>query len=356
MMLGMGPVLSPEINEGEVIFRVLAPNAQKVTINGSWMDDERGQECMVKGDDGIWSIRISKPYPEIHTYNFNIDGLTITDPSNFLQIRDMFNFKSVFYIRGKEVEAYDYASKQHGKLVKDWYNSTAYGMQRRMSIYIPYGYEKENKDYPVLYLQHGGGGDEDAWVTQGRVCEIMDYLIEKKFCEPMIVVMPNSLPLVAAACEVTLPDEWIEDRRAESYLEGYTYVESIYSDIIPYIESNYKAKRQKSARAIAGLSMGGIYTMNVTQQKPELFDYIGIMSMGTIPTKNAIDQLTPIKKSGYKLYWIGCGKSDVAYQNAIRLMEGLDEMEMKYTYYGNVAGHTWDTWRKCLLEFAPLLF
>lgn len=352
---GMMSVVSPEVKGDSVTFRVLAPNAQKVTMNGSWMGFMQ-QEAMVKESKGIWSVTVDKPYPDIHTYTFNIDGLTIPDPNNFLQMRDVRAFKSVLYVRGGKSDAYDCTAKHHGKLIKAWYNSTAYGIQRRISIYTPYGYDEGKEEYPVLYLQHGGGGDEDAWPTQGRACEIMDYMIENNLCKPMIVVMPNSMPIIPASSEVVLPDKWIEDMSSKDFMEGLCYVKSIYTDIIPYVESNYRVKKEKSARAIAGLSMGGIYTLNVTQQKPELFDYIGVLSMGTTPDKKAIEQLTPVKDAGYKLYWVGCGKTDMAYSNAVRLMEGLDQMKMPYTYYGEVGGHSWDSWRKCLLEFAPKLF
>lgn len=352
---GMMNVISPQIKGDSVTFNVLAPNAQKVTISGSWMGFTK-QEVMQKGDKGVWSITVIKPYSDIHTYTFNIDGLTIPDPNNFLQMRDVRTFKSILYIRGGKADAYDCTAKHHGKLTKAWYNSTAYGIQRRISIYTPFGYEESNEEYPVLYLQHGGGGDEDAWPIQGRACEIMDYMIENGLCKPMIVVMPNSMPVIPASSEVVLPDKWIEDMSSKDFMEGLCYVKSIYTDIIPYVESNYRVGKNKSARAIAGLSMGGIYTLNVTQQKPDLFDYIGVLSMGTTPEKKAIEQLTPIKNAGYKLYWIGCGKTDMAYPNAVRLMKGLDQMKMAYTYYGEVGGHSWDTWRKCLLEFAPKLF
>lgn len=353
--LGMMNVISPEVKGDSVTFRILAPHAQAVTVNGSWMGFMQ-QTAMQRNDKGIWSVTVVKPYPDIHTYTFNIDGLTIPDPCNFLQMRDVRVFKSVLYVRGEKVQAYDSTAKYHGKLTKAWYNSTAYGIQRRISIYTPYGYEESKEEYPVLYLQHGGGGDEDAWPTQGRACEIMDYMIENNLCKPMIVVMPNSMPVIPASSEVTLPDKWIEDMSTKDFMEGLCYVKSIYTDIIPYIETNYRVKKDKSARAIAGLSMGGIYTLNVTQQKPELFDYIGILSMGTTPDKNAIEQLTPVKNAGYKLYWVGCGKTDIAYQNALRLMDGLQRMKMPYIYYSEVGGHSWDTWRKCLLEFAPKLF
>lgn len=349
------PIVSPEFGDGTITFRLKSPYAQKVTFNGSWMSMFESKE-MKKTEKGIWELTIPTPAPELYQYTFNVDGVSIPDPNNFNQVRDGAGYRTFLFVRGDKVKPYDLTATKHGKLEKVWYNSSVYGKQRRISVYLPHGYEKSKEIYPVFYLQHGGGGDEEAWPTLGRACEIMDYMIENGLCKPMIVVMPNCNPEVAAASEVAMPTKWPENMQDPNFMEGISYVKSIYTDIIPFVESTYKVKTGKANRAIAGLSMGGIYTLNVTQQRPDLFDYIGVLSMGTTPEKKAIDQLTPIKNAGYKLYFVGCGKSDIAYGNVERLLAGLNELKMPYVNYDDVPGHQWETWRKCLLKFAPMLF
>jgi enterochelin esterase family protein len=229
-----------------------------------------------------------------------------------------------------------------------------------MYIYTPAGYGESNKRYPVLYLQHGGGGDEDAWTSLGRACQIMDNLIAQGRAEPMIVVMPNASPNQLASPDVLDPIATStimqQDMESEEFHSGGNYVKDLIEDIIPYVESHYNVNKNKNARALAGLSMGGIYTLYTTARYPNLFGYIGVLSMGFTPDRDPVAELTPVKNAGYKLYWVGCGMSDMAWDNTERLLNALDQMRMEYTYFGDVGGHNWDTWRVCLKQMAPLLF
>ncbi|MCQ2148304.1 MAG: esterase [Bacteroidales bacterium] len=355
---GFKQLHSPEITADSLIFTVIAPNAQNVRIQGDWMQGWGG-EAMTKGADGKWYYRTAKPSPEIYMYNVSIDGQSSIDPTNFRIFRDGQSVKSLLYIQGDK-EPYvaydDRSSTQKGQIVKRWYNSTAHGYARRLTVYLPYGYDQGKQKYPVLYLQHGGGGDEDCWTVMGRVAQIMDYLIEKGKAKPMIIVMPNGMPIHEASADVMMPEQWVEDMASSDFMDGTNHVKSLYADIIPFIEKNYRVVAKKSHRAVAGLSMGGIYTEQITKQHPEMFDYIGVLSMGLTPQMAPEEFLGPVKNAGYKLYWIGCGKTDMAYSNAERSMKALDQMGMKYEYFGELGGHSWDTWRKCLFEFAPKLF
>ncbi len=349
---------SPIITKDSVTFFVNAPSAQTVSIQGDWMSGWGGEK-MTKEADGKWYYRMATPKSEIYMYSVIIDGVNQPDPSNFRIFRDGQSVKSLMFIRGDK-EPYvaydDNASSQKGQIVKRWYNSSVNGYNRRVSIYLPYGYDQGNRKYPVLYLMHGGGGDEDCWSVMGRVSQIMDYLIEKGKAQPMIIVMPNGMPVHEASADVTIPTEWIEDMRSEEFSQGTSFVKSIYTDLVPFVDKNYRTIADKAHRAVAGLSMGGIYTEQVTRQRPDLFDYIGVLSMGLTPDMKPEEFLGPVKKSGYKLYWIGCGKADMAYSNAERSFKALQDMGMPYTHFGEVGGHSWDTWRKCLFEMAPLLF
>ena len=353
---------SPTVTADSVIFDVTMPNAKSVSLAGEWMEgmDAYKGKPMQKGSDGKWYYRIAKPKGEIYMYSINVDGTQMPDPANFLVYRDGQSPRSLLYIRSNEepfVSYDDRASKNKGQIVKRWYMSTPHGYQRRLTVYLPYGYDQGTKRYPVLYLQHGGGGDEDAWASIGRCAQIMDYLIEKGKAEPMIIVMPNGMPVNEASADVMMPNVWVEDMQSRDFMEGTNYVKSIYTDIIPFIDSHYRTIADKAHRAIAGLSMGGIYTEQVTRQHPELFDYIGELSMGLTPDMPAEEFLGPVKKAGYKLYYVGCGKTDIAWQNAERTMEGLKKLDMPYVYFDkDLGGHCWATWRKCLFDFSQRLF
>ncbi|WP_303921386.1 esterase [Draconibacterium sediminis] len=364
-------LVSPEIDGNNVTIRFRAPKAIKVELNGDFLPaKEVGTPMgnmllpapveMKEGEDGVWEYTAKYVMPDFYTYTISVDGIKMLDPNNLKVIRDGQNTTNMFIVPGEKSNAFLEASDHKGTLSKVWYPSKAFGVERRMSVYTPYGYGETNKKYPVFYLQHGGGGDEDAWPTLGRACQILDNLIAQGKAEPMIVVMPNADPNSLAAPDIMdpLPGPSIFSLGMESdeLHSGGAYTKDLVEDIIPYIESHYQVIKKKESRAIAGLSMGGIYTLYTTARNPELFNYIGVLSMGFTPGRDAKAELKPVKDAGYKLYWVGCGESDMAWANAERLLKGLDEMDMEHTYFGEVGGHNWDTWRVCLKEIAPLLF
>ena len=192
---GGGRVVSPEIQNDSVTFRFRADYATYVRLSTSWtrpMD-------MVRGANNVWEVKIPCPRPEIYTYNFVVDGVSVNDPQNILVQRDGTRFLSMVIIPGERSENYVEAN-QRGTVSHPWYDSKILGSNRRLTVYTPYGYEANpKKKYPVLYLLHGAGGDEEAWTSMGRTAEILDNLIEKGLAEPMIVVMPNGNPGQQAA-------------------------------------------------------------------------------------------------------------------------------------------------------------
>ena len=348
------PVISPEIGENAVTFRISAPNAKLVRLYGSWMADYSSSVNMLKDENGVWSVSIQKPAPELYTYNFIVDGFNINDANNIFMQRDGTRYLSVLLIPGELTENYFEATKR-GNLSKVWYDSPTIGLTRRMFVYTPYGYETSGESYPVLYLLHGGGGDEDAWSTMGRARQILDNLIEKGLAKPMICVMPNGNPGQQAA-QTQLLEEKAYDRRDPN--NANLYVNSIVKDIIPYVESHYRVIAKPEARAVSGLSMGGGHTTAVTVNFPGTFHYILPLSSGMRGEPDVIDpQLQKIKEAGYKLYWIGCGKDDyLAYQSSINLDEALTRNGMEHTFFVTEGGHTWANWRIYLNTFAQLLF
>ncbi len=346
-------IVSPQIGEKTVTFRIRAPQAKLVRLYGSWMQASNSSVNMVKDTSGVWSVSVAKPAPELYTYNFIVDGLNVNDVSNVFLQRDGTRYLSVLLIPG-DVTANYFEANNRGNLRKVWYDSPTIGKNRRMYVYTPYGYESGTDKYPVLYLLHGGGGDEDAWSTMGRACQILDNLIEKKLAVPMICVMPNGNPGQEAARTAML-QETTFDRTDPKYAN--LYINSIVKDIIPYIEKNFRVIASPDARAVAGLSMGGGHTLSVTNEYPGTFGYICPLSIGIAANQADIDaKLQAVKKAGYKLYWLGCGSEDFLFESAKNLDAALTRNGLEHTFYVTPGGHTWANWRVYLNTFAQLLF
>ena len=350
---GRKPIVSPEVKADSVTFRLKAEYATDVKMYGSWMPGYFDKIDLKRGPEYVWEVTIPAPAPEIYTYNFFVDGVAVSDPNNVLMQRDGTRYLSMLLVDGERSENYKEAN-QRGSVSHVWYDSELLGINRRMTVYTPYGYETSKKTkYPVLYLLHGGGGDEEAWTSMGRTAQILDNLIEKGLAKPMIVVMPNGNPGQQAACTLNLPAKDIS-YRDPAYANSY--VTSLVKEIIPFIEKNYRAIPKKEARAIAGLSMGGGHTTSATMLFPGVFDYICPMSCGMRDGENVDAQMQAIKKAGYKLYWIGCGTEDFAWPGTEVMVEILKRNNMEYTLFASDGGHVWYNWRYYLNTFAQLLF
>jgi enterochelin esterase family protein len=365
-----GPrIISPEIHpDNTVTFRLIAPQATRVTISGEWMTGFGASEELIKNDTGLWSLTLGPLKPEFYGYTFNVDGVQVLDPANALIKRDGTRNASILLVTaGNESDLYAVQNVPHGTLSKVWYDSPTLKMTRRMYVYTPPGYENNEKSYPVFYLFHGAGGDEDAWTTLGLAPRILDNLIAQGKAKPMIVVMTNGNPFIAAAPgeapEIPVPDE--QAAAGPGNMGSGLFEESLVKDVVPFIENHYRVIANKDNRAIAGLSMGGMQTQNITNNNPEMFSYIGIMSMGLM-SRRAMgmedtgpdfgEKLEGLKKSGVKLYWIGCGKEDFLYASVQTLRDTLDTHDFSYIYRESTGGHTWTNWRIYLSELAPLLF
>jgi enterochelin esterase family protein len=233
-----------------------------------------------------------------------------------------------------------------------------------MFIYTPPGYEKDKKSYPVLYLLHGGGGDEEVWLSRGRANYILDNLIAAGKAVPMIVVITNGNPSTPGA-PLDRPLAIQPATQGIASMASGKFEESLVKDVVPYVEKNYRIIKDADHRAITGFSMGGFQTQNITNSHPGMFQYIGIMSMGLFSSarpemkynrEEHVKQLEALKRSNPKVYWIGMGKDDFLYQSVLKLKALYDEVGFKYTYRENQGRHDWNSWRLYLSEFAPLLF
>ena len=351
---GQKPVISPEVQNDSVTFRLKADYATVVKLSGSWMPNPWGGTLdLTRGENNVWEVTIPLPEPEIYTYNFVADGVSVNDPQNVMVQRDGSRYLSMLLVDGERTENYK-AAEQRGTISHPWYDSEILGINRRLTVYTPYGYEKNTKTkYPVLYLLHGAGGDEEAWSSMGRTAQILDNLIAKGLAKPMIVVMPNGNPNQQAAQTFGLPTteyDWRDPANRN------LYVQSLVEEIVPFIEKNYRTVAKKSHRAIAGLSMGGGHTIAASGMYPNVFDYICPLSMGANKSEELSAQLQGIKKAGYKLYWLACGNTDFLFEQANQLDEALTENGLEHTYYVSEGGHVWANWRLYLNTFAPLLF
>ena len=351
---GQKPVVSPEIQNDSVTFRLKADYATVVKLSGSWMPNPWGGTVdMTRGENNVWEVTIPLPEPEIYTYNFVADGVSVNDPQNVMVQRDGSRYLSMLLVDGERTENYK-SAEQRGTISHPWYDSKILGINRRLTVYTPYGYEANPKaKYPVLYLLHGAGGDEEAWSSMGRTAQILDNLIAKGLAKPMIVVMPNGNPNQQAAQTFGLPTTEMDWRNPDN---RNNYVRSLVEEIVPFIEKNYRTVAKKSHRAIAGLSMGGGHTIAASGMYPDAFDYICPLSMGAQRTPELDAQLQGIKKSGYKLYWLACGNTDFLFENANELDAALTANGLEHTYFVSEGGHVWANWRLYLNTFAPLLF
>lgn len=367
-------IISPEVNDdNSVTFRVNAPDAKMVMVTGDFLPtvkietpmgemDGPGKAALARGDKGIWSFTSQHLSPELYSYSFIIDSLTTTDPNNPFLNRDVATVTNVFIVGGGQAALYKVNDIPHGSVTYRWYDSPGLGMDRRITIYTPPGYETSNEKYPVLYLLHGAGGDEEAWITLGRTAQIMDNLISQGKTKPMIVVMPNGNVIQDAAPGEGHGGYYKPQFMIAKTMDG-TY-EANFSDIIAFVESNYRVNANKASRAIAGLSMGGFHSLHVSRYYPDVFDYIGLFSAAIMSREDAtgkvysnIDEtLKKQMENGYKLYWIAIGKDDFLYNANKEFREKLDSMGMKYTYKETSGGHIWRNWRIYLSDFVPLLF
>lgn len=357
---------SPEISDDRTVtFRVEAPNASEVKISGDWMPAEGwtpGAKNMTKGEKGVWTYTSEPLESELYSYVFIIDGFRTVDPNNVFIVRDVGSVMNIFIVGGGKGDLYKTHDVVHGTVARRWYDSSCLGRDRRLTIYTPPGYENSDREYPVLYLLHGAGGDEEAWITLGRTAQVMDNLIAQGKAAPMIVVMPNGNVIQEAA-----PGEGSEGFYKPQFMVPNTMdgqYEACFTDIIQFVESNYRVKPGKANRAIAGLSMGGFHSLHISRYYPDTFDYIGLFSAAILPSQNASHEvyqdidgtLQKQKENGYKLYWIGMGKTDFLYQSCVEYRSILDGIGMEYVYRESDGGHTWKNWRVYLGEFVDLLF
>jgi len=328
---------------------------------------------LTKRDDGVWEVTVGPVEAGAYRYNFNVDGVATIDPRNPAVSESNNNVWSLVCVPGSEV--FDTKDVQHGAVAAVTYRSTALGRFRRMHIYTPPGYESAGGRYPVFYLLHGAGDNDDAWSSVGRAGFILDNLIAAKKARPMIVVMPAGhtsrgpgRPLGRAATE--------------------EFVNDFVKDVMPYVETHYRVLKDRANTAIAGLSMGGGQTLQVAIPRLARFGYIGVFSSGLIggfpelagrggrgaatpsgaaagpPPPSAVEweKLNaatlddPKLRKGLKLFWFGTGQDDFLIATTRATVDLFKKHGFSPVFRETPGGHTWINWRNYLAEVAPRLF
>jgi len=368
---GAPAVVSPQIEaDRRVTFRLLAPNAAAVTvggdINGSLVPDPNAPASqssgappggrgggapavtMTKGDNGVWSGTTLRPVrPGAWRYTFNVDGVTVVDSRNVNVTTSQTQVQSLLVVPGDFSETRDVP---HGTVGAVHYVAkTLNNARREIYIYTPPGYEKGTGRYPVLYLIHGGGDTAISWSTVGRANNILDNLLADKKAVPMIVVMPSGW--TPSGGQVMTADATKDP-----------FNDELLKDIIPFVETNYRTVSSPDSRALSGLSMGGIQTLNIGLHNLGTFRYVAVMSSGWTTEEDreffykAEAEKIPKFNSALKLFWWGWGETDIARTNGLAVIDKFKSQGVRIETRESPGGHSWDNWRLYLFEVAPKLF
>lgn len=268
--------VSPTIGEdGRVTFRIYAPTASNIEVRGGLPDPYKPVTIgMTKGADGVWSGTSAPLAPEMYAYNMYVDGVKVLDPGNSHTKRDAAMISNTFIVPGPQSSVYAVKAVPHGTLSAMWYNSPKLGKVRRATIYTPPGYEGRNQRYPVLYLLHGGMGDEDSWLGNGRAPQILDNLIAEQKILPMIVVFPNGNATQTAS------QDYMEEFEPQGSFLNMDFPDSLVTDLVPFIDKRFRTQKRSVNRAVAGLSMGGAHAVWAAFRHPGTFAWVESMSGG----------------------------------------------------------------------------
>ncbi len=349
--------------DNRVTFRLRAPDAKSVKVQPGGADNGlgKGPYEMERADDGTWTITIPPAVPGFHYYWFVVDGVPVNDPGS----ETFFGYgkpTSGVEVPEPGADYYDAKDVPHGEVRSLWYHSKVTGSPRRAFVYTPPGYDADaGKRYPVLYLQHGAGEDERGWTTQGRANFILDNLIAVRKAVPMIVVMDNGYAAKAGAAPAPAKGA----RPGPPMFNFRGFQEVLLGELIPKIDATYRTMSDPEHRAMAGLSMGAMQTLQIAPAHSDRFAYIGAFSpppIGTFDAKTAANGAYSDPAAFHakvRLLWLGAGTKEERFLVAVRKMqESLDHAGIRHVVVFESPGtaHEWQTWRRALLDFAPRLF
>jgi enterochelin esterase family protein len=355
--------------DGRVQIRIKAPDAMKVRVN-FWSGPK---EDMVKQTDGFWTITTPPLVPGLHYYTLIIDGAEVADPNTY-----------AFFGSSKPASAvevpepgstyYSIQDVPHGQVREVWYHSKVTGTWRHALLYTPPNYDTQiNERYPVLYLQHGGGEDETGWIRQGRANFILDNCIAAGKCRPMLIVMAHGYARRAGQPVLDMTNVKFGSPEMMKAMRESTaaFEDDVTQALIPFIDSTFRTLSDRNHRAMAGLSMGGMQTFQITLNHLDLFSYIGgfsgadgslVLSGQTLDTKTAYNGVFADPAAFEKkvhLLWLGVGTEEPENmrEGIRRLHKSLLEANIQHIYYESPGtDHEWQTWRRDLKDFASRLF
>ncbi len=326
----------PMVNsQGYARFKIVAPAADSVRVSLGL--GGKGGTKLAKAEDGTWMGTTEGPMDEgFHYYNVKIDGGKFNDPGT-LNFYGSVRWESGIEIPAKDQDFYALKNVPHGHVQQVLFPSPSTGTSRRAFVYTPAGYEKGKEKYPVLYLQHGWGEDETAWMNQGRANLIMDNLIAEGKIKPFIIVNTYGMT-----------NEVKFGKIREFKIEPFQTV--LINELIPYIDANFRTLANKDNRAMAGLSMGGMETKMITLNNPDVFSYYGLLSGGVYTPTDITD------KSKVKLVFLSCGSKERpdGVRKAAEELKAAGFNAVSYVSEGTA--HEFQTWRRSLYQLAPMLF
>lgn len=353
-------------SQSRVLLRVKALDATKVRIN-FWSGPKAE---MTKQADGFWTFTTPAMVPGLHYYNFVVDGAETSDTGS----QSFFGgskYASAVEVPEPGSTYYAIQDVPHGQVREVWYNSKVTGSWRHALVYLPPSYETQIKQrFPVLYLQHGGGEDETGWIRQGRANFILDNLLAEGKCNPMIVVMAYGYARRAGQAVPVVTGPPTSPDRARAMQDMFAaFEDDLTQALIPFVDRTYRTLADREHRAMAGLSMGGMQTFQITLKHLDLFSHIGGFSgvgggMATTPLDlktafgGAMSDAGAFNKK-VRLVWVGIGTKEPErmYQGVNNFHKTLESGGIKHIYYESPGtDHEWQTWRRDLKDFAPRLF
>lgn len=340
------------LKDNSVMFRVNAPQAQQVQIDICGVKYD-----MDKAANGVWTVTTKPQVPGFHYYSLIVDGVSVSDPAS-QTFYGCGRWSSAIEILESGMDVFEVRDVPHGEVRTVSYYSKVDESWRPLMVYTPAGYDNDNKEYPVLYIQHGGGEDHRGWMEQGRTAQIMDNLIADGKAVPMIVVCANSNVM----------------SRSGGMGGGYswqgmqTFRSEILDNVIPFVEKNYRVKKDRKSRAMSGLSMGGGQSFYIGLRDPEVFANVGVFSTGMFGgiagasnfdlEKEVPGMLSDTKtfNKQFDVFFVTCGEQDPRIQYTRDIVKKMRDGGVEVRFNSYPGDHEWQVWRKSLHEFAQYLF
>ena len=340
------------LSDLSVMFRVNAPQAQSVQIDlgGTKYD-------MQKQEGGAWTVTTRPQVPGFHYYSLIIDGVSVADPAS-QSFYGCSRWSSAIEIPEAGMDVFEVQDVPHGEVNTVYYYSKVEEAWRPLMIYTPAGYSEGKQDYPVVYIQHGGGEDHRGWMEQGRTAQIMDNIIAAGKAVPMIVVSANSN---------------VQNRNG-GFGGGYswqgmqTFRSELIENVIPFVEKTYRVKKDRKNRAMCGLSMGGGQSFYIGLRDPEVFANVGVFSTGMFGgiqgasnfdlEKEVPGMLSNVKtfNQQFDVFFISCGEQDPRIEYTRNIVKTMRDGGVEVRFNSYPGDHEWQVWRKSLHEFAQYLF